>query len=57
MTSGTNPVRAGIYCRLSLARYGDTTKVDDQERICRQLASQLSWQLAEDCGYPQPNGV
>jgi len=34
---------AGIYCRLSVARYGDTTKVEDQERICRALAASRGW--------------
>jgi DNA invertase Pin-like site-specific DNA recombinase len=40
------PLRAGIYCRLSLARDGDTTKVDDQERICRNLCKQRGWEVA-----------
>jgi DNA invertase Pin-like site-specific DNA recombinase len=39
--------RAGIYCRLSLARFGDTTKVDDQERICRELAEMRSWTVGK----------
>ena len=43
----TEPLRAGIYCRLSLARDGDTTKVDDQEhRYCRPLCAQLGWEVA-----------
>ena len=29
--------RAGIYCRLSLAAMGDTTHVDEQERVCRRI--------------------
>lgn len=40
-------IRAGIYCRLSLARMGDTTNVDDQERRCRQLCEQRGWEVAE----------
>ncbi len=36
-------VTAGIYCRISLARDGDTTKTADQERICRELAARLGW--------------
>jgi len=48
---------AGIYCRISLAAMGDATKVDDQERICRELAGRLGWQLAEGHGYPEPDGV
>lgn len=35
MTSSTP--RAGIYCRLSLAVMGDTTHVDDQEKVCRRI--------------------
>jgi DNA invertase Pin-like site-specific DNA recombinase len=50
-------VKAGIYCRLSLQRDGDTTKVDDQERICRRIAGQLGWEIAEGVGYPSPDGV
>lgn len=38
--------QAGIYCRMSLASMGDTTKVDDQERICRELAARLGWPVA-----------
>lgn len=34
---------AAIYCRISLSRFGDTLKVDDQERICRDLAAARGW--------------
>lgn len=51
------PQVAGIYCRLSLARFGDSTKVEDQERICRDLAKARGWNVADGCGYPEPNGV
>lgn len=37
---------AGIYCRLSVAKIGDTTKVEDQERICRELCERLGWTVA-----------
>ena len=50
-------LQAAIYCRLSLSRYGDTTKVDEQERICRELAAQRGWDLAAGCGHPEQNGV
>lgn len=40
------PLRAGIYTRISLATLGDTTKLDDQERICRDLAARLGWEVA-----------
>lgn len=41
------PVRCAIYCRLSLARHGDTTHVDDQEKLCRKVARQRSWLVSE----------
>ena len=40
-------LRAGIYCRLSLAKFGDSTKVDEQERICRELCGRRGWAVAE----------
>ena len=40
-------VQAAVYCRISLARFGDTTKVEDQERICRALAKQHGWEVAD----------
>lgn len=46
-TGNSAPVRAGIYCRISLAAMGDTTKVDDQERIGRELAARLGWHVAD----------
>ncbi|PWR12106.1 hypothetical protein DKT68_03830 [Micromonospora acroterricola] len=36
-------VRAAIYCRISLARLGDTVKVDEQELVCRRLAHARNW--------------
>jgi site-specific DNA recombinase len=42
---------------MSLAAMGDTTKVEDQERISRELARRLDWPIAGDVGYPEPNGV
>ena len=44
-------LRAAIYCRISLSRFGDTTKVDDQEKVCRQLAQQRGWTVAEHHVY------
>jgi len=37
MVDAGQPLRGGIYCRLSLAIMGDTTNVDDQEQICRKI--------------------
>lgn len=51
------PVRAAIYCRLSLAYMGDTTKVEDQERLCRELCAQREWTVVEGMGYPEQNGA
>jgi DNA invertase Pin-like site-specific DNA recombinase len=39
----STPVNAAIYCRISLNRFQDTNKVDDQERICRDLAAARNW--------------
>lgn len=41
------PLIADIYCRLSLAVMGDTTKVDDQERIAREIAARRGWTVGE----------
>jgi site-specific DNA recombinase len=38
-------MRACVYCRISLARFGDTVKVDEQERICRDLAAARRWSI------------
>ena len=46
MTSN-GTVRAGIYCRLSRAIDGSTEKVEDQERICREMTARLGWYVAE----------
>jgi DNA invertase Pin-like site-specific DNA recombinase len=35
----------------------DTTKVDDQERLCRETAARLGWEVAGGYGHPLPNGV
>lgn len=44
-------VRAAIYCRISLARLGDTVKVDEQELVCRRLASARGWTVHPDHVY------
>jgi len=51
------PVRAGIYCRISLADEGDYVKTDDQERICRELAERHGWEVGDGYGHPYPTGV
>src|SRR6266516_1732229 len=40
-------MKAGIYCRISLAILNDTTKVDEQERLCRELCERRGWDIAE----------
>lgn len=48
MLSKASPqVRAAAYCRISLARLGDTVKVNDQERLCRKVARQRGWRVAD----------
>jgi site-specific DNA recombinase len=42
---------AGIYCRLSLARFGDTTKVEDQARICQEIARGRGWTVPPEHVY------
>src|SRR5260221_532914 len=41
------PLRAGIYCRLSRAIDGSTEKVEDQARICHEMCARLGWDVAE----------
>lgn len=40
-----DPVRAAIYCRISLAALDDTTKVDEQEEKCRAVARARGWDV------------
>ena len=47
----TTPVRAAIYCRISLARLGDTVKVDEQELVCRRLAAAKGWAVNPEHVY------
>jgi DNA invertase Pin-like site-specific DNA recombinase len=44
-------VRAAIYCRISLARLGDTVKVDEQELVCRRLAHARNWSVSPEHVY------
>jgi len=39
------PIRAAIYCRISLAAHGDDVKVKTQEKRCRKLAKRLGWDV------------
>ena len=39
-------MKAGIYCRISLAVLNDTTKTDDQARQCRELCERRGWEVA-----------
>jgi DNA invertase Pin-like site-specific DNA recombinase len=41
--SGRTTPQAAIYCRISLSRFGDTIKVDDQEKLCRDVARLRGW--------------
>lgn len=40
-------LRVAIYCRISLARYGDLVKVERQEEDCRALCDRLGWDVVE----------
>lgn len=42
---------------MSLAVMDDTTKVDDQERIGREVANRRGWTVADGCGHPRKDGV
>jgi DNA invertase Pin-like site-specific DNA recombinase len=46
MTSA-DTVQAAVYCRISLAKHGDTVKVDDQEKLCRKVAAQRGWRISD----------
>jgi DNA invertase Pin-like site-specific DNA recombinase len=41
------PLAAAIYCRISLDRSGDGLGVDRQEQLCRKLAADRGWPVAE----------
>jgi site-specific DNA recombinase len=43
--------RAAVYCRISLSRFGDTAKVDDQEKVSRKLAADRGWAVADEHVY------
>lgn len=40
-------LRVAIYCRISLARDGETEKVERQEADCRALCERLGWTIVE----------
>jgi DNA invertase Pin-like site-specific DNA recombinase len=41
------PAAAAVYCRISLDRAGDGLGVDRQEQLCRKLAADRGWPVAE----------
>ncbi len=43
-SSGETRTIAAIYCRISLSRFGDTVKVDDQETTCCDLGLARDWE-------------
>ena len=47
LSRNSEPVIAAIYCRISLAKMGDRTKVDDQEAQCREVCRQRGWAVGE----------
>jgi site-specific DNA recombinase len=40
-------LRSAIYCRISLARFGDLVKVERQEADCRSTCDRLGWDVAD----------
>lgn len=44
---GRKHIRAAIYCRISLASMGDTTKVDQQEEQCREICRMRGWDVGD----------
>lgn len=51
MNSAPARPRAAIYCRVSLAALGDTTKVDDQLRQCREICARRGWDVPDSAVY------
>lgn len=47
LSGNSEPVVAAIYCRISLAKMDDTTKVDDQETQCREVCERRGWEVGE----------
>lgn len=48
MSSSHNvPVRAALYCRMSVADLGDLEKVERQEEDCRAVCDRMGWTPAE----------
>jgi DNA invertase Pin-like site-specific DNA recombinase len=41
------PQAAGIYCRISLDKRGEGLGVERQEQLCRKLAAERGWAVAE----------
>jgi DNA invertase Pin-like site-specific DNA recombinase len=41
------PEAAAVYCRISLDRSGDALGVERQEKLCRRLAADRGWPIAE----------
>lgn len=48
-------VRAAVYARMSHVLDDDKTKVEDQARICRELAGRHGWHVAEADVYTDNN--
>lgn len=45
-------VRAGLYGRISLARFGETIKVTEQLSVCEGVAGQRGWEVTRRYGDP-----
>src|SRR5690242_20673861 len=40
-------MRTGIYCRVSTPGQRNTTSLPEQERLCREHAAELGWEVSE----------
>ena len=47
MTIPGKGIRAAVYCRVSLAVMGDTTKVEAQEEQCREVCRIRGWEVGD----------
>ena len=49
-------MRAAIYCRVSTPGQKNTTSLPEQERLCREHAVQLGWEVSEPHVYREVEG-
>jgi site-specific DNA recombinase len=52
-SGGAAQIRAGLYGRISLARFGETIKVEEQVALCEKVAQMRDWTVTRR--YADPN--